>query len=114
MLKSSLEFQCSKWIDESTLLTQEMFDKIKIKPIIATDFGNGSDNSVSVCMKKLNGIIHISEMKELITYSNKIPLKDGRTALSCGFGFHYAINDGKGNITPVEKSYYNKVLRNRI
>ena len=52
-------------------------------------------------------------MENNLTYTNQVLLKDGRTALSCGFDFHYAIQDKRGNITPVDKKYYNKALKLR-
>lgn len=62
-MKNNIKFQYSKWIDESTVLTEEMFKKIKSKPIIGIDFAEGQDKSVSVCMKELNGIYYVNETK---------------------------------------------------
>ena len=45
-----------------------------------------------------------------IVFRNSVKLKDGRTLHSCGFGFHFAVQDKKGNFTSVSEKYYNKVL----
>ena len=41
---------------------------------------------------------------------NKILLKDGRIAESCGFGFDYWITNKKGVKTKVNQKYYNKAI----
>ena len=45
-----------------------------------------------------------------IIFRNSIDLKDGRTALSCGFGYNFAIQTEKGDLTHVKEKYYNKVV----
>lgn len=49
-------------------------------------------------------------MNKEIVFRNSIDLKDGRTAFSCGFGYHFAIQSKKGNLTYVKEKYYNKVI----
>tara|TARA_R110000850_G_scaffold236083_1_gene360954 strand:- start:139 stop:477 length:339 start_codon:yes stop_codon:yes gene_type:complete len=99
----------TEWFDESTLITDEILEKLqkrKWEPIVDC-LQQIMPHSVSMKLQKLEKKII---MKNSIKINNTVELKDGRKVHSCGFGFNYWVETAKGIITPVSQKYFNKCL----